>query len=31
MARVTIYHDNIKKMMADIQKSFDHNGPYGWT
>lgn len=27
MARVTIYHDNIKKMMADIQKSFDRNGP----
>ena len=27
MARVTVYHDNIKQMMAEIQQSFDRNGP----
>src|ERR1035441_2614173 len=27
MARVTIYHDNIKRMIGDIQESFDRNGP----
>jgi hypothetical protein len=27
MARVTVYHDNIKQMIAEIQESFDRNGP----
>jgi hypothetical protein len=27
MARVTVYHDNIKRMVAEIQESFDRNGP----
>lgn len=27
MALVTVYHDNIKRMMGDIQESFDRNGP----
>jgi hypothetical protein len=27
MARVTVHHDNIKRMTAEIQQSFDRNGP----
>jgi hypothetical protein len=27
MPRVTVHHDNIKQMFADIQQSFDRNGP----
>jgi hypothetical protein len=27
MARVTVYHDNIKHMIAAIQQSFERNGP----
>jgi hypothetical protein len=27
MARVTVYHDNIRQMMSEIQQSFDRNGP----
>ncbi len=27
MARVTVYHDNIKQMIAEIQQSFERNGP----